>query len=1474
MHFSLKALGWITTTLLVWAIVPTPQQMANVGISRAMAQETMPNSIEDANRLSEEGKAQLYRGEYAAAREKFQRVLEIYREAGDRLSEAYTLNDLGTVDRYLGQYSSALELHQQALSIFQAINSRSFDPQENKGEIECLHHLGMAYRGLGQYSEAVEAFQAALTKQEKAGNTGMSMYFWKRIAIDVEGFDRRFESYPQAIEFYRQELAAAENLENDSLEQLFQQLHRQVTALQYLSAAYQDSAQLQEWMEADRKALDLGHQMLKLAREMRSREHEAIALMSLGDIHRYAIEQKQPALETYQQALIIYQELGNRVGEAQALSRMSDIYSDRLSFYFGQHQLALETSEQVLAIYQELENRSGEAAAWIDIGDAYWVLARNQSERADTLRQQAIEAYERALTIYRERNIHQSTNKIDVLLKLGRIYSDLKNHQQAIENMEEGLKIARNVGDRWREEIAANQIGSQYSRVGQFQQAIEIYQQGFNVAQHLGDIYWQSFILDGLVKSYLSLGHTQDAIDIYKKALALLPETSENNYMSELDRTASGLGKLYQDLGRYQEAIEVYQKHLERARAWGNRDDMSYALRGLSKLYDFLGYDRGKIELYQQDLEIARERGDEYWEYRALTALGRAYRQFDRHRQAIEIYQELLIKAREGEYWDDEIDIVNYLSQSYKSASQPQQAIEAFLEAIELAEDRDDRWSQANIWENLGEFYEESEQFQQAIEAYQIALENWQTIGQSQGYTILSGKKYEATRQKFDILGNLGELYRELGQFQKALDFYNRRQDFITEENYSEIEKAENLIQLSQTYHALGQETQSSELVREALLIARDRQNSSLLTKIASHLEELGKLDRASDIYEEALVAMNQSVLEMNFITGSSESKVDTLKNLAQLYQNRGETQQAIAYYEQALTVTRQMGSRNEEGLILQKIAQLFGKQNQPELSILFYKQAVNVWEAIRQDFQELPPELEQAYVDTVADSYRALADLLLQNDRILEAQQVLDLLKVQELDTYLKHVRGNEQTAQGVEYFPSELEILQLYNQAITQGRELEQLRTVPATEMTPQQQQRLEELSQTEREIRSVFNEFIDSPEVIAAIENLSRTAQRQNLDLESLNSLQNNLQNLQQNAVLLYPLILDNRLELVLVTPYSPPIRRTVPVKREELNRAITAFRQALESPGSDAQTPANQLYTWLIQPIENDLEAANAETLIYAPDAQLRYVPLAALHDGSQWLTERFRINHITAASLTDFNLQPPSELRIIAGAFSQGHYNIQLGDRSLNFSGLPFARVEVENLERDIPETTTLFDANFSPDAMVPQMDSHTIVHLATHAAFLTGQPEDSFILFGNGDRVTLNEIRTWTFRNVDLFVLSACETGLGGQLGDGTEILGFGYLMQQAGARAAIASLWAVDDGGTQTLMNAFYAALQAGNVTKAEALRQAQLTLITGDYSAVGSERGNAIEVVFAENLTSEAIDRLTHPYYWAPFILIGNGL
>jgi len=534
-----------------------------------------------------------------------------------------------------------------------------------------------------------------------------------------------------------------------------------------------------------------------------------------------------------------------------------------------------------------------------------------------------------------------------------------------------------------------------------------------------------------------------------------------------------------------------------------------------------------------------------------------------------------------------------------------------------------------------------------------------------------------------------------------------------------------------------------------------------------------------------------------------------TFNNIGRVYQSQRKYRQALASYQQAIAINKELGDLVRLGKTYSNVGYLFDIQNKPELAILFYKGCVINREKARLNPLTLAAPQPDAYSITVSQTYRILGERLLKQKRIPEAQRTMDLLKVEELEEYLQNVPGNQRTAKGIDIVAQEKPIKEKLDRtldnAIVLGKELTKLRKIPPQERSPQQKQRIQQLVLSQQQLLDEFNKFLDSPQVKAQIEQISRTARRQNLDLDSLNQIRNNLAQLPQKSVLIYPLILKDSLELVLVTPDSPPIHHSVAVKSENLHQTIKNFREALINPGEDVKTPARQLYNWLIKPIEKDLQLSGTQTLIYAPDEQLRYIPLTALHDGKQWLVQRFSVNHITSASLTNLNAPKQSNLRALAGAFTKGNYEIKVGNRQVAFAGLPFATREVESLAAAVPETKKLLDDAFSPEVAVPQMDDYTIVHLATHAAFVVGKPEDSFILFGNGDRVNFRNVSTWSLPNVDLVVLSACETGLGGKLGNGEEILGFGYQMQQTGARAAIASLWSVDDGGTQALMSAFY---------------------------------------------------------------------
>jgi len=136
--------------------------------------------------------------------------------------------------------------------------------------------------------------------------------------------------------------------------------------------------------------------------------------------------------------------------------------------------------------------------------------------------------------------------------------------------------------------------------------------------------------------------------------------------------------------------------------------------------------------------------------------------------------------------------------------------------------------------------------------------------------------------------------------------------------------------------------------------------------------------------------------------------------------------------------------------------------------------------------------------------------------------------------------------------------------------------------------------------------------------------------------------------------------------------------------------------------------------------------------------------------------------------------------------------------------------------------------------------------------------------------IAISELKDWKLSNVDLVVLSACQTGLNRKLGTGVEILGLGYQMQAAGARIAIASLWKVDDAGTQALMEAFYGELKKGDVTITEALRRAQIAMIHSDKKGTDNSDRAGVRIVG----TVPNASALSHPYYWSAFLAIGNGL
>ncbi|MEX6777915.1 CHAT domain-containing protein [Limnospira fusiformis] len=917
---------------------------------------------------------------------------------------------------------------------------------------------------------------------------------------------------------------------------------------------------------------------------------------------------------------------------------------------------------------------------------------------------------------------------------------------------------------------------------------------------------------------------------------ALTPTTKDQR--QDVDARFFKRGKQHFDLNEWRQAIQSWEQSLQLYAQIDDRQGMAKSLHHLGIVYRNLREYHQAIKYYQQSAEMFEKIGDRNGLANSFMGLGLIYWTLEDYHKAIEYYQQ---SAEIFEEIGDDKGILNYLHHLrivYENWGKYNQAIQPYQQSLQIFEKIGDRQGVARTLHHLGMVYRILGEYHQAIKYYQQSREMFAKIGDRNGVAK-------------SLLG-LGMVYGNLGDGHTAIEYYQQSREMFAKIG-DRNRVADSLLGLGIVYGNL-------EKYHEA--IEYYQQSGEMFEKIgdrngiAKSLLGLGIVYGSLGEYHQAIEYYQQSLQISQKIGDGQGIAATSLGNLGVAYRNLGNYHEAIEYYQQSLQISQKIGDRNTERQILSNMGLLLSQQDQPELAIVFYKQSVNVTEDIRQGLRGLPKELQQLYLETVADTYRNLADLLLQFDRIIEAQQVLDLLKVQELEDYFHNVRGSDQ---NLEMLPDERQIWSQYQvlqpQFIALSGELAELEKIPVNQRTPAQQQRLAEIRQQHRETRGLFDQFLSSPQVDNLIKNISQN--QHNINIRYYHNWQQLLERLPQKSVIIYPLVLDNRLELLLVTPEADtPLRQPVNVTAQQLNRAILDYRKDLKN--QDAATfkeTAKVLYDYLIKPLEKYLVNLQVETLIYAPDRALRYLPLAGLYDGQQWLVEKYRINNITAASLTQFTVNSSNPGSVLAGAFADVDtgYKFQVAERNFEFHGLKFAYDEINNIAGIIPNTNRLLDVEFNRHKIEGYLGDYNIIHLATHAAFIPSQPMDSFIVFGNGDRASVRDMRTWNLKNVDLVVLSACQTGLGDLSGNGEEILGLGYIMQEAGAKATVATLWLIDDASTQQLMNVFYQKLREGN-SSAEALRQAQLALINQ-------------QVIHPQN------QDVSRPYHWAGFIIIGNG-
>lgn len=502
--------------------------------------------------------------------------------------------------------------------------------------------------------------------------------------------------------------------------------------------------------------------------------------------------------------------------------------------------------------------------------------------------------------------------------------------------------------------------------------------------------------------------------------------------------------------------------------------------------------------------------------------------------------------------------------------------------------------------------------------------------------------------------------------------------------------------------------------------------------------------------------------------------------NLGELYERANQWSDAQRLTEQALVLSQQINAADMMYLWQWQLGRILKAQSDREGAIAAYSDAITTLQSLRSDLVAISTEVQFSFRDSIEPIHRELVSLLLKP--------------------------GTEPTQADLEQARKTIESLQL------------------------------------------------------AELDNFFREA--------CLNAREIQIDEVDRRAAVIYPIILPDRLEVILSLPQplegNQPMaaasqatqQSTTAVPPQSLRHYTTNLPQnQVESTvgqllatlrqltaNQRAMPLSQQVYDWLIRPAEVDLQASGVKTLVFVLDGVLRNIPMAVLHDGQQYLLEKYSVALTPSLQLLESQPLQSQQLSVLLGGVSEARQN---------FPPLPGVITEVEEIQSEIPSSITLLNQEFTDTTLQAAINRvpFPVIHLATHGQF-SSKLEDTFILTWNG-RIDINQLNSLLQASdlsrrhpIELLVLSACTTAVG----DNRAALGLAGMAVRAGARSTVATLWQLSDEAAPILMERFYQELSNPSVTKAEALRRAQLSLLQES--------------------------QFRRPYFWSPIVLVGNWL
>ena len=964
----------------------------------------------------------------------------------------------------------------------------------------------------------------------------------------------------------------------------------------------------------------------------------------------------------------------------------------------------------------------------------------------------------------------------------------------------------------------------------------------------------------------------QESIRKFQQALKIYKEINENKQ----EMCLFYIGSIFNSLGNKAEALIYFTQELSLIRKSGDKDAEANVLLRIGYLNRDLGEQQKALDYFNQSLFLFKETGNKKGQSDTLNTFGISYIDLGEYTKAIDCLSQALLINRQINDKEREARTLGIIGIVYQYSWENAKAVDYFNQALLLYRKHDDKSNEASILTKIAMVYANISNYEMALDYYKQSL---------QIHKQLNSKRSEAV-----TLDKIGLLYANLGDFPKALDFLNQALS-MRKTIGDQRGQASTLNNIGSVYADIGKEDEALEYFLKSLPL---RKSVGDLLGEAVTLENIGGSYDLLGEHHKALNYLNQALIIYKQI-GARQGAASILTSIGLVYKHLGENDKALEYYNNSLVLIRDVGNKRSEATTLHNIMLVWEALKKPRFAIFYGKQSVNIYQEIRRNIKKVDPELQKTYLKSVENTYRYLAYILISTGRIAEAEEVLAMLKEEEFFAYLRRDDKVAGDLKGkISLLPDEkkaFEEYEKYADDITRSAaefgalEKKKNDLLLGESLTAEDQKQYDALKTKYDAAVVVFDKFLNDLKISFGT-NDKRVAVVES-DTQGILKRMN-----EPRTVVISTIAGEDRLNLI-VTTSDTQRAHTVEIKAAELNKLVADFREALKNPSVDPRPLGKKLYDVLFpEALQKDLNGIDADTIVWSLDGTLRYVPMASLWDGKQYLVERYTNAVLTLASRDKIKpLENADRTKWLA-------LGVGVSKPYQNFNALPAVPQELCSVVSDpkkkqfcaafgksegVLKGLMLSDDEFTLAGFENNIGKVPVVHIASHFALNTGDESSSYLLLGGGAdrRFSLINLKKTRLDRIELLTLSACNTAMtAGANSSGVEIEGFGALAQNQGAKTVLATLWAVADDSTRDLMIEFYRQLETDpKIGKSEALRKAQLKLINGKYKTEDAAKNRGTKIINpagnVNDLPKYERDEnapFAHPYFWSPFVLTGN--